>query len=391
MRLFDEIERTETRPRNEREPTFDYWNISARKPVEVLRDIVQEWFDSYPADAQKDLRARFRSPIDSQHQAAFWELYLHELFSGMGYALEVHPMVAGTSNHPDYLVTVGGEPFFYLEATVAGLPSDRDAGAEARLREVFDLVNKLESPHFFLEAQYYGSPNKPPPVQRLRKKLEKWLATLDVDFMRRAWGDGTYDSLPTFRWSHSGLTLMFRPIPKSRPAEGQRAIAITAGEAHLLTADGDIRAAAEKKASKYGKLSLPMVIAVNYVGDHCDDIDINNALFGREAFAVAKRSDGSYDWGSRHRLPDGFWFGKKGPRNINVSAVLVGNELNAYSAGTSTPQLIHNPYLDNMLALPFYPLPQSVPEKTTQTMRRINGKGAKEFLRLPSTWPPSPD
>ena len=78
--LFDEIERTETRPKKEREPTFVYWNASARKSVETLRSFVQEWFDSYPADAQKDLWARFRSAIDSQHQAAFWEIYLHEPF-----------------------------------------------------------------------------------------------------------------------------------------------------------------------------------------------------------------------------------------------------------------------------------------------------------------------
>jgi hypothetical protein len=391
LRLFDEIERTETRPRKEREPTFDYWNTSARKAVGLLRSIIQEWFGSYPADAQKDLWARFRSPIDSQHQSAFWELYLHELFLGMGYALEVHPTIAGTANRPDYLVTAGREPVFYLEATVAGLPSQENAGAEARLREVFDLVNKLENPDFYLEVEHTGLPNTPPPVRGLRKDLEKWLKSLDVDPIRGAWRDGAFDKLPSLRRSHNGLTLTFRPIPKSRSAQGERAIAIAAGDAHLLTADEDIRASAESKAGKYGELTLPIVIAVNYAGDHCDDFDISNALFGRETLKVAKRSDGSYDWGPGRRLPDGFWFGKNGPRNLNVSAILIANDVNAYSAGTTTPQLIRNPYLDKMLALPFYLLPQLVPDQATRTMKRIEGKEAKEFLRLPSTWPPPPD
>ena len=391
MRLFDEIERTETRPRNEREPTFDYWNISAREPIEVLREIVQEWFDSYPADAQKDLCARFRSPIDAQHQAAFWELYLHELFSGMGYRLEVHPTVVGTPNHPDYLVYSGKEPTFYLEATVAGLPSQEGAGAEARLAEVLDLVNKLEDPNFVLELQHSGLPGSPPPCRELLPRLEAWLNTLEPGEIEKTWKDNDFDNLPRFEWSHDGLTLSFAPIPRSSGMSTARTLAITMGEGHMITPDEDMRHAIGRKAKKYGELSLPLVVAVNYLGDHCDAVDINNALFGSETIKVFGRRDGSYDWHPGHRQPNGVWFGRKGPRNLNLSGILIANALNPYSAGTTTPQLFHNPYLDKMISLPFYPLPQSVPDKASQTMQTMNGKEAKEFLRLPSTWPPTPD
>jgi hypothetical protein len=390
LRLFDEIARTETRPRKEMEPTFPYWNLSARKPVDVLRGMVQVWFDSYPDEAKKDLRARFRSPIDSQHEAAFWELYLHELFTGIGYTLEVHPSVADSLNHPDFLV-LDERPCFYLEATVAGLPSQEDAGAEARLREVFDLVNKLETPNFFLEVQHSGLPSTPPPARRLRKDLEDWLKTLDIEFIKGAWRDGGYDRVPAFQWSHDGLTLSFSPIPKSPSNSGGRIIAITAGDAHRLATDEDIRSAVERKAGKYGEPRLPTVIAVNYLGYHCDDFDINSALFGSEAVQVVRLQDGSYDWGSGHRLPNGVWFGKNGPRNRDVSAVIVGNLANPYGAGTTTPLLVHNPYLENPVNLSTYPLPQSVPDHATKTMRKIDGRSASKFLRLPSPWPPSYD
>lgn len=39
----------------------------------------------------------------------------------------------------------GDEAKFYLEGIVAGLPSIKDAGAEARLGEVIDLVNKMQN------------------------------------------------------------------------------------------------------------------------------------------------------------------------------------------------------------------------------------------------------
>lgn len=391
MELFDEIERNETRPRNESEPTFTYWNLSARKPVEALRRIIQNWFDSYPVDSQKDLRARLRSPVDSQHQAAFWELYLHELLTGMGYSLEAHPTVAGSSNRPDFLAFDRNGPTFYLEATVAGFPPQKVAAAGSRLEEVLDLINKLEDPNFLLQVEYSGLPNTPPPVRALRRSLEEWLRTLDVNYVKTAWRDGDYDKLPVYNWSHDGLTLSFSPIPKSRSYSGDRAIGIVGGEAHWLTTDGDIRAAVLRKASRYGDPSLPMIIAVDFVGDHCDDIDINNALFGSEAFQVVRRSDGQYDLGSGHRLPNGIWFGKSGPRNRRVSAVLIGNLVNPYEVGTTTPLLVHNPYLEDRLDLSSYPLPQSVPDKANQTMRRIEGRSASEFLRLPSPWPPPTD
>ena len=83
MQIFDDIPRTETRAKNERESFFPYYNRSARPMIAAVRQLLESWFARIPADAQRDLRARLRSPIDSQHEAAFWELYLHELFSGM--------------------------------------------------------------------------------------------------------------------------------------------------------------------------------------------------------------------------------------------------------------------------------------------------------------------
>lgn len=94
--------------------------------------------------------------IDAQHQSAFWELYLHELFSRLGLTLEPHPEIQDSRNHPDFLVKEGDVAKFYLEGIVAGLPSTKDAGAEARLAEVFDLVNSMKISDWFLQVEYRG-------------------------------------------------------------------------------------------------------------------------------------------------------------------------------------------------------------------------------------------
>jgi hypothetical protein len=377
--LFDDIERTEQRPKREREPVYDYYNSSARRGIAALRELLETWFDAYPALGKKDLQARFRSRIDSQHKSAFWELYLHELFTRMKYRLKVHPVVEGSANHPDFLVAEGRSPKFYLEAIVAGIPSVKDAGAEARFSEVLDLINKMQTPDYLLELQYRGTADTPPPVGKLRKALTQWLRSLDFKAIDSVYKTGNFDVVPKFEWSHEGLTLFFSPIPKSAKTRGTtdaRPIGVIMGEAHILTTDEDIRQAIEQKAKKYGKLSLPLLIAVNVVSEHCDEIDINNALFGSEAIQFNQRPDGSISGGVDVRQPNGVWFGKKGARNRNVSAVLIGCQIDPYKTGVITPQLIHNPHADNPLNLSTYPLPQSVPDHITSTMKKRVGRKA---------------
>jgi hypothetical protein len=159
------------------------------------------------------------------------------------------------------------------------------------------------------------------------------------------------------------------------------------GEGGFLTTDEDIRRAIKTKSKKYGRLALPLVVAVNVISDHCDDIDINNALFGTEQIVVTLNADGVGPERAERRR-DGVWFGPKGARNDIVSAVLVGNNVEIYNCADDgkTPLLIHNPYSPRLLALE-YPLPESIPDDATQTMKRKDGRHARDFLRLPDPWP----
>lgn len=311
----------------------------------------------------------------------------------MGYTLEPHPEIEGSANHPDFLVKRDDVPQFYLEGIVAGLPSVKEAGAEARLAEVFDLVNRLQACNWFLHVEHRGMPDTPPPVKPLRKELEKWFATLDRAAIEQMLNTEDWDGLPRFEWSHEGLTLLFTASPKSTEAQdapNARPIGIMMGEFHLIEIDKDIREAVEAKAKKYGALKLPLVVAVNVVGERCDDYDIKNALLGTETVKVTRAPDGHFTE-SGERIPDGAWFGKKGPRNKTVSAVLIGNKIDVYSSGSTTPVLVHHPYPIHRLTQSSYPLPESLPNEKNHTMDPKEGKSAREFLRLPDPWPPESD
>ena len=392
--LFDEIERTETRAKHERESSFLYLNSSARPPIAAARGVLELWFEAYPDAGKADLRARLRSPIDAQHNAAFWELYLYELISQLGFTLEPHPDIEGSSNHPDFLAKENEVPKFYLEAIVAGLPSAKVAGAEARLAEVLDLVNKMQVGSWFLQVEYQGSSDTQPPVKELRNKLDQWLNSLDAEAIDAALKAEDWDSLPRFEWQHEGLTLAFTPSPRSPKSAAKpdsRPIGMIMGEPHQLNVDEDIRLAVVAKAKKYGKLSLPLVVAVNVLSEHCDKIDIDNALFGTETVVFGERPEGGRFARPGRRLPDGVWFGANGPRRRTVSSVLIGDRINCYSCALRTPLLVHHPYPNHPLSLPSYPLPESKPDETTQTISKKEGVSASGILRLPDPWPPNDD
>ena len=53
----------------------------------------------------------------------FWELYLHEAYLRSGYAVTIHPHLAGTGRHPDFLIEGQGTRF-YLEAVQACASAD---------------------------------------------------------------------------------------------------------------------------------------------------------------------------------------------------------------------------------------------------------------------------
>jgi hypothetical protein len=156
MPLFDEIVRADRRPRRQNESGFDYMNSSARPAICGIRDLLEQWFERLPNGAKADIRARFRSRDDAQHQSAWFELFWHELLRCCGYDVEIHPTLADVTANPHFLTKRNGVSQFYLEATLAMLPAD--SAANRRLAELHDTLDRMNSPDYFLIFEYRGSP-----------------------------------------------------------------------------------------------------------------------------------------------------------------------------------------------------------------------------------------
>jgi hypothetical protein len=394
MMLFDDGTRNEMRFKGYSEPDFAYLNLSGRPSVCALRPMLEEWFQHFPSSARADMRSRFRSASNSQHSGAFFELYIHELLISMDCTVTVHPVLVNARTHPDFLARHASGLEFYVEATLAGIPANAVQGADARIAQVYDVLERMDSPNFFLHLDVEGMPGSPPPASKLRHEVQQWLTTLDPDEIALKMQIDGFECIPKFEWEHAGWKIVIMPIAKSVHARGKpgiRPIGALSPEAQWLQTDQDLKAALEAKADKYGEMEIPLLIAVNLLSVHCDEVDLLNALFGQESVVLSFDPNGKVVEQKQKRKRNGFWVGPKGVRNQSVSGVLTVSNLNEWSMGVLTPELFHNPWATRVFNSDWWPMSQRIPNSSTGHYSKSEGKTAAEVLRIPKPWPPSWD
>ena len=202
------------------EPIYTYYRDSERPGIVAIRALLEEWFLELPEDERLDLKQRFRSPIERQHRSAVFELFLHHMLLRFGFEVEFHPDIPGVTTHPDFLVSRDGQALFYLEAIAVSNSTQEEAEAN-RMNQVYDTLNNLQSPDFYLGLHLEGAPDTPPAGTRLRGELSRWLATLDLEVIRQCYREERYEDIPTYEWNHEGWHIIFEPMPKGDSARGK--------------------------------------------------------------------------------------------------------------------------------------------------------------------------
>jgi len=391
MTLFDDILREDEAPARYAEPNYRYLNRSARADVAKVREVLERWFSRYPDKARTELRGRLRSPNDHQHLSAFFELFLHELLLRLGCHVEIHPEASGgKATHPDFRVQSPSGNHFYMEAVLATDESREEAAARARLNELYDALDRMDSPNFFIGIDLEGEPKTPVTAKKIRSFLTNQLASLDPDEVAAAFESGGFRALPHWRIEHEGCMLEFFPVPKSpeaRGKEGIRPIGIQMGEAEWLDPRAAIRDAIVSKGGRYGELDLPYIIAVNALGAHVRRIDVMEALFGKEQFTFRVTALRPTTEPEFSRAPDGAWTSESGARYTRVSAVLVAIQLLPWSVPRASVCLYHNPWAQKPYHSELCRLTQAIPNKDKGKMETVEGEPLGTLLDLSAEWP----
>jgi hypothetical protein len=301
--LFD------TRPRSDGTPALhggDMFSFLARVDSPywlAVRDVLEEWFAELPVAEQDGLRRRFQTGKYGEILSAFWQLYLHALLVRTGVTVTPHPPLAGTEKKPDFLAVDGTGAGFNLEAAVV-VESLEKAARGRVLAAIWDQINLVPSPRFWLRVYLDAEGAKPPAAARLRPFLADWLATLDYDRAVELAQAKRFGELPHREWEAGGWKLRFMVLPKV-PSDRGPTIGMYPTEGGVFDPRSDVLPTLKKKASRYGRLDRPYVIAVLCDNVVANDTDIEAALYGRMSVNFARVGGETYYWGGRSGRPTG--------------------------------------------------------------------------------------
>jgi hypothetical protein len=337
-------------------------NRSGRTEASRVRQLEEDWLARYPAHHRDSLIARLRSSIDDQHRGAFFELLVHELLLARGHrVLEIEPKPAHTSKSPDFLVQAKEGHRLYLECVLATGRSQKEVAEQARLNQALATIDRTPSPRHFLNLAVHGVPTAPISIKEMRKAVRAWIAGLPDD-------DSAIAAAP-FRYQEHGVTIFLRAFWRRHPNRATRAIGARIFPARVVTVDDDVRGALEKKASRYGALDHPYVVAVNAVSMFAHNDAIIDALLG-SPYTEVEETVGGFTQRER-RKPDGVWYGPSGARRKGLSAVFSTEGIEPWNFARRFGRLIRNP--SATAPLPSFDLGE--------------GQAMGEIFGLPDGWP----
>jgi len=382
MCIFRRIPRTDKEPRGYSEGHYTFLDRSARPQAENVRELINCWFSRYPIDGKKELRNRMNSGDERQFESAFFELFLHEMLSELHCGIDICPLPAvEKGKRPDFLVSHNVSNDFYLEAVNVTEKTDKSPAAEARMNLVYDIIERnLDSQDFWLSLRIEGAPRESPPARRLVEHLSRWLRSLEWESVTSDLKINGINRLPTYHFSHDIWRIEFTAHPKSeskRGEKGSRPIGMQTEAVWFEDSGEGLKQAIKRKASRYGKLVKPYIIAVNLISDYTEASEISDALYGSV--------EACDDCQEPRRLMDGAFTPK---RNTRVSGVLVCSCVLPYNLAKSTACLYHNPWarLPCPNALGVLPCALCCNEKG---VGKRAGKSPREILALPEDWPKS--
>ncbi len=329
--LFDDVRLV---PSYELPATASAWDRLARAEGAVahcVRSTLQNWWAAMPADARSQIRERLGREDVGAHLGAFWEIYLHRLFSGLGFEVEID--IGGDDQqrrHPDFRL-LGAFPTFRVEGAVVLGEDAVERRARARVQQLYAAIERVRNRKFLLglDLRAVGPAT---PGASLVAVLDRWLDGLDQDgeLARIAAGGEPAGRMIT----HAGWRVRVTAFPWKPHLRGRGDLRIIGEkregwQVHRLVGERTVEFEGFKAFDEVGPLTKKprdkaghgyeldgerFVIAALCGGIFAADREMAQALLGRAADEVGSGA-GSWQGG-------GLWLDKRcaPPRNAHGSS-----------------------------------------------------------------------
>lgn len=377
--IFEPGDRTDTRPKRDIQGIWEHLNKRGSPGYDGVRALINDWYARIPqGKGKRDLFDKLVSKKSESWHAGFWELYLHESLSRAGYELEIEPDIAGSTRHPDFLVIGHGQEF-YVEA--AAVTEDITKAADRRTQHIYQYLDPHPHPNFWLGLDINDEGNSGPHLRRLLADVTKWFDGLDPD-------QTPYGS--SIEWSDGDWNIDLIALPKSQASRGKiepdRLIGMRSGGVGWSDMSDRIRQKVHSKATRYGELGKPYLIALTVNSALVEEDDLASALLGPEVVEYYEQQPGS---ARLVRKRDGLLMGPGGPRNTRVSGLLVAFNVACTHVGLVRPALWPNPWVRPEIAFTA-PLPfdrVEIDPSTTAMAHATSDFDPLPYFELAPDWP----
>lgn len=380
--LFPDMPRTDLTARLQSESMYAFLNRSGDPHVAEIRDLMSTWLSHVPGEHVPGLRGPLTGKDGAQFESAFWELYLHEAYLRSGYTVTIHPPLAGTGRHPDFLIE-GPEGRFYLEAVQACATAD-ETRRNKLLEDVRRLLDEIAPGSYRLDMVTYTVGKQPPSVRGLRHDLREWLSALSSSAGDPA-AAVAYRAVSHLTWrTADGWHVQFGAVPllPGRTARHLIGTHTTAGWSNDVAR---ITAALGSKADRYGALDAPLVIAVLSNSMYgTDDIDFEDALYGA---LIGRRPTAVLPPPSAILRP-GHWLSQDGWRHANAPQVITAHDLSPSTVAKVQPRLWST--LQPGVPTPSQPGWLTRMQVTGPAPRPEQAASMSSLFGLPDPWPTVP-
>lgn len=373
--LFSMKERNIDQPSGFSESPYSYLDDSSSESAAKVRNLLDQWFNEYPQEFQTPLKNRFRS---SEFKSAFFELYLFGMFTFAG--IPIVPLSDPEKRTPDFLVFPSTSDEFYLEATIAVDEYNLNSGRERIEQELYDYLNAhIKSNEFFIHLHILKTIDRCPQFKQISEDIENWLLNLENSKNETHANNINHEIFINNGWK---IDCTASRISPKIEFDNPRVIGSISTDFQPNNTVKKLKDAIEGKAQHYGKLTRPLMVAVNVLTLNCELEDIVAAMFGKQIPLIPKDLESKPTESSES---DGAWFYGKRYKNKRVSAILITSHLNPWNVSRPDLFVFHHPQ-------PYLRISQDrIPFKQFHfqngEMNKIEGKSPNEIFNLSNSWP----
>ena len=279
--LFKEVSEKDESPQERGETTYDYLCRSSNTQAKWVRDTLNIWFSKIKDGDKPEIERRIKTEFES----IFSEMLVHNLFTNLGYKLEEHPEISGTTKRPDFKA-VKGEENIYLEVKIVNDESTEESAIKKVRESIYQQIDDIKSPKYFFNLSKLIQKKKgQPSLKKFKSQVAQLIAQSNPEQDEKKFQESGYSYLPTLKYEDDNLIIEIQLVPRINlddEYEDKCSIGVYDMKSWFGTPKEAIKRGVKKKATRYGsKMDLPFIVCIQCSSDRSYfEQDVETGLYG---------------------------------------------------------------------------------------------------------------